>query len=78
MTPQKCSRTRRCVIPDPLCAVSHPTEGKVFGLRSLVRFDGARPDITAAPTLGEHNRSVLAGIGYSEAEILELEKSGAA
>ncbi|OFZ96395.1 MAG: hypothetical protein A3H35_05080 [Betaproteobacteria bacterium RIFCSPLOWO2_02_FULL_62_17] len=59
---------------DPLCTVTHPTEGQVVGLRNPVRFDGARPDISAAPTLGEHNRSVLADIGYSEEDILELEK----
>ncbi|MFM9967276.1 MAG: CaiB/BaiF CoA transferase family protein [Burkholderiales bacterium] len=62
---------------DLLCTVEHPTEGKVVGLRNPVRFDGARPDITAAPTLGEHNRSVLAEIGYNEEEIHELERSGA-
>ena len=62
---------------DPLCTVTHPTEGKVTGLRNPVLFDGARSDITAAPTLGEHNRSVLCEIGCSEEEILELEKNGA-
>jgi len=62
---------------DPLCTVTHPTEGKVTGLRSPILFDGARSDIIAAPTLGEHNRSVLADIGYTEEEILALEKSAA-
>ena len=61
---------------DPLCTMTHPTEGKIKGLRNPVLFDGERSGMSPAPTLGEHNRSVLTEIGYTEEEILELEKSG--
>ncbi|OFZ73405.1 MAG: hypothetical protein A2W04_09520 [Betaproteobacteria bacterium RBG_16_64_9] len=60
-----------------LCATTHPTEGNIVALRSPVLFDGDRPDVIAAPTLGEHTCGVLADLGYSEQDILELQKAEA-
>ena len=60
-----------------LCATTHPTEGNIVALRTPVLFDGARPDVIAAPTLGEHTSGVLADLGYSEQDILELQKAEA-
>ncbi len=42
------------------------------------KLDGAAPAVSAPPPqLGEHNRSVLAGLGYTGPEIEELERSAA-
>jgi crotonobetainyl-CoA:carnitine CoA-transferase CaiB-like acyl-CoA transferase len=60
-----------------LCTATHPTQGEIKALRTPVLFDGARPDIVAAPTLGEHTDSVLSDLGYSEDQIADLKKSGA-
>lgn len=61
---------------DPLCSMTHPTEGPIKGLRNPVLFDGERTAMSPSPTLGEHNHGVLAEIGFTEEEILALEKSG--
>lgn len=42
-----------------------------------IHFEGERPSIEPAPILGEHTRSVLAELGYSEGEIDELAADGA-
>jgi crotonobetainyl-CoA:carnitine CoA-transferase CaiB-like acyl-CoA transferase len=61
-----------------LCETNHPTEGKVVAIRNPVMFDGERGDVAPAPTHGEHTVSVLAELGYSPAEIRELELAPAA
>ena len=57
--------------------VDHPRHGKLKVHGTPWRFSEtpARPGI--APELGEHNNPVLAGLGYSAAEIAELRKKGA-
>lgn len=60
-----------------LCTATHPTQGEIKALRRPILFDGVRPDIVAAPTLGEHTTSVLADLGYSEREIADLQQAEA-
>jgi crotonobetainyl-CoA:carnitine CoA-transferase CaiB-like acyl-CoA transferase len=61
---------------ETFAAAEHPTEGRVVGIRSPVRFDGKRGDIKPPPTLGEHTDAVLAALGYSEAKIASLRRDG--
>ena len=57
----------------------HPTQGRIRRTKVANAFSGgAREDETHAPVLGEHTRSVLAEIGYTEADIDRLLASGAA
>ena len=55
----------------------HPTEGTVRQMRNPTRWS-ATPlgAIRHAPRLGEHSREVLREIGYGEAQIEQLFKSG--
>ena len=55
----------------------HPTIGPMRVVGRPVKFPGSpqRP-VTAPPTLGQHTAAVLAGLGYSEAEIEELRRAG--
>ncbi len=57
----------------------HPTEGPVRNVRPTLLFDGepVRSESPAQP-LGSDTRKVLAEAGYSDAEIDELVRSGAA
>lgn len=55
-------------------AADHPTEGRVVGIRSPIRFDGKRGDVRPPPTIGEHTDEVLAALGYSAKEIAELHR----
>lgn len=52
-----------------LCETTHPTEGKVVGIRNPLTFDGERGEIVAAPAFGEHTASVLGELGYSDDDI---------
>ena len=55
----------------------HPSEGKIRQMRNPTRWS-ATPlgAIRHAPRLGEHSREVLREIGYGEAQIEQLFKSG--
>jgi crotonobetainyl-CoA:carnitine CoA-transferase CaiB-like acyl-CoA transferase len=56
-----------------LRTVEHARAGAVKLLGSPLRFEGFdASSYRASPLLGEHTRSVLAGLGYSEAEIGQL------
>jgi crotonobetainyl-CoA:carnitine CoA-transferase CaiB-like acyl-CoA transferase len=58
--------------------VQHTRAGPVKALGMPIKFSDTPGEITrAAPVLGEHTREILAGIGYSAAEIAALEKEGA-
>jgi crotonobetainyl-CoA:carnitine CoA-transferase CaiB-like acyl-CoA transferase len=53
--------------------VEHPTEGPVVMMAIPTRFYGSPGSLQRlAPRLGEHNREILAELGYSEAEIAAL------
>lgn len=58
--------------------VDHPLSGRVKLSTVPMRFSGAPGPFHAspAPTLGQHNHEVLAGLGLTPAEIAELEAAG--
>lgn len=56
----------------------HPSEGRIRRSRRANSFSGGERAVeTHAPTLGEHTNAILAGAGYSDAEIDALRTSGA-
>ena len=55
----------------------HPARGKIRTLASPIRCPGEAEKIGIAPALGEHTRELLRGLGYAEARIDQLSKSGA-
>ena len=55
----------------------HPARGKIRMLASPIRCPGEAEKIGIAPALGEHTRELLRGLGYNEARIDHLSKSGA-
>ncbi|GGE61657.1 CaiB/BaiF CoA transferase family protein [Actibacterium pelagium] len=59
--------------------VSHPEAGEIKLVRGPILFDGEGPGKARAPALlGEDTHAVLGQwLGYSEAQIAELEKAGA-
>jgi crotonobetainyl-CoA:carnitine CoA-transferase CaiB-like acyl-CoA transferase len=58
--------------------VDHPRAGRTRALGMPVKFSEARADLARpAPVLGQHSREVLAGLGYSAAEIEALHRAGA-
>lgn len=74
------------VLDDPHLAASgffatvdHPTEGPIRTMRPPVSFQYCQPPAgRPAPTLGEHTRQVLAGLGYAEDRIDAMLAAGAA
>jgi len=55
----------------------HPSEGEIPQQAFPVKFSGRRPGWRSHPPgLGEHTKSILRDIGYSEKEISELGASG--
>ncbi len=55
----------------------HPARGKIRALASPIRCPGETEKVGIAPTLGEHTRELLRGLGYDEARIDTLKQSGA-
>jgi formyl-CoA transferase len=61
-----------------LAEFEHPTVGRYRGMAHPVRFgDGPPPASIAAPTLGQHSREILTGLGYTDEEIERLGREGA-
>ncbi|MEM6584743.1 MAG: CoA transferase [Pseudomonadota bacterium] len=56
--------------------VEHPDKADLNILASPLKFDGQRPPNRAAPLLGADSDSILADLGYDEAEVADLRKSG--
>lgn len=58
-------------------ALDHPTIGRYRTMTKPISFsDTPGPAPTASPTFGQHSDEVLAGYGYSDAEIAALRESG--
>jgi len=58
--------------------VDHATAGRVKALGTPIKFSATPGAVTrAAPLLGQHTREILAVLGYSVAEIGQLEQEGA-
>ncbi len=59
--------------------IEHPTEGKLLSMKVPSEWSETQPEVRRhAPRLGEHTREVLREAGYTEAQIDDLAKSGAA
>ena len=57
--------------------LDHPTAGPVRSVHRAIRCDGSREiDFRPPPTLGEHTREVLAGLGLSDDELRGLSSQG--
>ena len=58
--------------------MEHPAEGEIRGLGIPVKLSGTPGEIRRpAPMLGEHTDELLAGLGYSAADISALREQGA-
>jgi formyl-CoA transferase len=74
----------RELIDDPVLAelgtvveVDHPERGPFKTVGCPVRLSDSPVEVIAPPLLGEHTSEVLAGLGYSPAEIHDLREAGA-
>ena len=57
--------------------MDHPREGHVSQMGFPVRLSGkAMAPGSFAPVLGQHTREILAGAGYSQAQIARFEETG--
>jgi len=57
--------------------LDHPVAGPVRSVHRAIRCDGSREiDFRPPPTLGEHTREVLAGLGLSDDELRGLSSQG--
>lgn len=63
---------------DTIGTIQHPDHGDIPVIEHPLKFKNAESGFEGPPpALGEHNRSVFESIGYTEAEIDELERRGA-
>jgi len=59
-----------------LSETDHPEFGRImFPMGAIGSLKGIR--LSPAPSLGQHNAEILTGLGYTEAERLALQESGA-
>jgi formyl-CoA transferase len=52
-------------------------KGKVWALKPPVDISGVAAEFAPVPAVGQHTDSILASVGYSDADIAGLHKSGA-
>ena len=65
------------VANDLIHEYEHPDMGRVRQPRPAAKFEHAKPELNPlAPHLGEHNREILAELGYDDAAIGELLDQG--
>jgi formyl-CoA transferase len=62
---------------DMIVEVEHPVRGRYITAGNPVKLSASPTKIESAPLLGEHRRQILADLGYTEAQIAELERTGA-
>lgn len=56
----------------------HPTVGRYRGFTKPIQFGRTTcPDPFSAPGFGQHSNAVLAGVGFSDADIADMRESGA-
>jgi formyl-CoA transferase len=57
--------------------IEHPVRGRYLTVGNPIKLSASPTTIGPAPRLGQHRHDILAGLGYSEAEITALVKDGA-
>ena len=55
----------------------HKERGSYFTVGSPIKFSDLKPEITPSPLLGEHTDEVLAELGYSRDQIVNLREAKA-
>ena len=55
----------------------HKERGSYFTVGSPIKFSDLKPEITGSPLLGEHTDEVLAELGYSRDQIVNLREAKA-
>jgi formyl-CoA transferase len=62
---------------DMIVEIEHPVRGRYLTVGNPIKLSASPTTIGPAPRLGQHRHDILAGLGYSEAEITALVKDGA-
>jgi formyl-CoA transferase len=57
--------------------VEHPVRGRYVTVGNPIKLSASPTTITASPLLGQHKAEILAGLGYTDAQIRALEQDGA-